>query len=73
MMWFNGTFDLWINVAQYETGSLKLFAAKISQFPPGSQFVQARNLPPTSDERKLAQQVRAIIEKHGMTLKIDTN
>jgi hypothetical protein len=73
MMWFNGTFDLWINVAQYETGSLKLFAAKISQFPPGSQFVQARNLPPTSDERKLAQQVRAIIEKHGMTLKIDTH
>ncbi len=73
MMGFDGTFDPWIVVAQCSTGSLKLFEAKISQFPPGSQFVLARNLPPTSDGRKLEEQVRAILEKHGMTLKIDTN
>ena len=62
--------DQHIFVARYHCHSLKLFEAKISQFPPGSQFVFERYYRPSnSDERKLEEQVRAIIEKHGMSLK----
>ena len=65
----NGVVNEFIGVAQYGTRSLKLFEAKISQFPPGSQFAFERYYRATnSDERKLEEQVRAIIEKHGMVL-----
>jgi hypothetical protein len=60
-----------IGVAQYGTGSLKLFEAKISQFPPGSKFVLGRGYRPSnSDERTLEAEVRTILEKHGMSLEI---
>jgi hypothetical protein len=60
-----------IVVARYQCRSLKLFEAKGSQFPPRSRFVLERNYRPSnSDERKLEAQVRAIIEKHGMSLEI---
>ena len=60
-----------IGVAQYGTRSLKLFEAKISQFPPGSKFVLGRGYRPSnSDERTLEAEVRAILEKHGMSLEI---
>jgi hypothetical protein len=58
-----------VGVAQYGPRSLKLFEAKISQFPPGSKFVLARwYRPENSDERKLEAEVRTILEKHGMSL-----
>lgn len=64
-----GLADASISVAQYGTRSLKLFEEKISQFPPGSQFVLERwYRPQNSDEQKLEEQVRAILEKHGMSL-----
>lgn len=67
----NGVVDEFIHVAQYGTSSLKLFEAKISQFPPGSKFVLERWYhPQNSDERKLEEQVRTILEKHGMSLGI---
>ena len=60
-----------IGVAQYGTRSLKLFEAKISQFPKGSKFVLPRwYRPSNSDERKLEAEVRTILEKHGMSLEI---
>jgi hypothetical protein len=60
-----------IGVAQYGTRSLKLFEAKISQFPPGSKFVLGRwYRPSNSDERTLEAEVRTILEKHGMSLEI---
>ena len=60
-----------IGVAQYETRSLKLFEAKISQFPPGSMFVVGRwYRPSNSDERTLEAEVRTILERHGMSLEI---
>ena len=58
-----------IAVAQYGTRSLKLFEAKISQFPPGSKFVLDRSYRPhNSYEQMLEAEVRTIIEKHGMSL-----
>ena len=61
--------DVFIHVAQYGTSSLKLFEAKISEFPPDSKFVLDRwYRPHNSDEQKLEAEVRAIIEKHGMSL-----
>jgi hypothetical protein len=58
-----------VGVAQYGTRSLKLFEAKISQFPPGSKFVLDRwYRPSNSDERMLEAQIRSIIERHGMSL-----
>lgn len=58
-----------IVVARYQSRSLKLFESKISQFPPGSHFVLERYYHATnSDERKLEEEVRTIIEKHGMSL-----
>ncbi len=63
--------DEFIGVAQYGTRSLKLFEAKISQFPPGSKFVLPRwYRPANSDERTLEAEVRAILAKHGMSLEI---
>jgi hypothetical protein len=60
-----------IGVAQYETCSLKLFEAKISQFPPGSKFALNRwYRASNSDERTLEAEVRTILEKHGMSLEI---
>jgi hypothetical protein len=60
-----------IGVAQYGTRSLKLFEAKISQFPPGSKFVLGRwYRPSNSDERTLEAEVRTILKKHGMSLEI---
>jgi hypothetical protein len=60
-----------IGVAQYGTRSLKLFEAKITQFPPGSKFVLGRwYRPSNSDERTLEAEVRTILEKHGMFLEI---
>jgi hypothetical protein len=65
------TADGFIGVAQYGTRSLKLFDAKISQFPPGSKFILPRwYRPSNSDERMLEAKVRAILEKHGMSLEI---
>jgi hypothetical protein len=61
--------DVSIGVAQYGTHSLKLFEAKVSQFPPGSKFVLSRwYRAPNSDERTLEAEVRTILEKHGMSL-----
>lgn len=58
-----------MSVAQYGTRSLKLFEEKISQFPPGSKFVLPRwYRPSNSDERKLEEEVRTILAKHGMSL-----
>ena len=58
-----------IGVAQYGTRSLKLFEEKISQFPPRSEFVFFPwHRPSNSDEGKLEEQVRSIIEKHGMSI-----
>ncbi len=63
--------DEFIGVAQYGTRSLKLFEAKISQFPPGSKFVLPRWYHPSnSDERMLEAKARTILEKHGMSLEI---
>jgi hypothetical protein len=60
-----------IGVAQYGTRSLKLFEAKISQFPPGSRFaLRCGYRPSNSDERTLEAEVRTILEKHGMSLEI---
>lgn len=60
-----------VGVAQYETRSLKLFEAKISQFPSGSKFVVGRwYRPANSDERTLEAEVRTILERHGMSLEI---
>lgn len=65
-----GMADDFIGVAQYGTRSLKLFEAKISQFPPGSTFVLSRWYHASdSDERKLEAKVRTILGKHGMFLK----
>ena len=61
-----------IGVAQYGTQSLRLFDAKISQFPPGSKFVLPRwYRPSNSDERALEAEVRAILAKHSMSLEIE--
>ena len=58
-----------VGVAQYGTRSLKLFEEKISQFPPRSKFVFFPWYRPSNrDERKLEEQVRSIIEKHGMSI-----
>jgi hypothetical protein len=63
-----------VGVAQYGTRSLKLFEAKISQFPPGSKFVLDRGYRASnSDERTLEAEVRTILEKHGMSLEISQN
>ena len=60
-----------IGVAQYGTSSLKLFEAKISQFPPGSKFVLGRwYRPSNSDERTLEAEVRTILERRGMSVGI---
>jgi hypothetical protein len=60
-----------IFVARYHCHSLKLFEAKISQFPPGSKFVfEPYYQPSNSDERKLDEQVREILKKHGLSLEI---
>jgi hypothetical protein len=67
----DGMVDEFIGVAQYGTRSLKLFEAKINQFPLGSKFVLPRwYRPSNSDEQQLEESVRAIIEKHGMSLEI---
>ncbi len=61
--------DQRIFVARYYCHSLKLFEEKITQFPPGSKLVLPRwYSPQNSDERKLEEQVRAILTKHGMFL-----
>jgi hypothetical protein len=66
----NDLLDQNIVVARYQTCTLRLFEEKISQFPPGSQFSLERYYRATNnDQRKLEEQVRAIIEKHGMSLK----
>jgi hypothetical protein len=63
--------DEFIGVARYGTRSLKLFEAKISQFPPGSKFVLDRwDRPSNSDERTLETKARAILTKHGMFLEV---
>jgi hypothetical protein len=60
---------VFIHVAQYQTSTLKLFEAKISQFPPGSKFVFGPFYRPhNSDELALEGEIRAILEKHGMSL-----
>ena len=56
-------------VAQYATRSLKLFDEKIGQFPQGSEFVfDSWYRPSNSDERRLEEDVRSIIKKHGMSV-----
>jgi hypothetical protein len=71
MMPSAGMPDVSIGVAQYRTHSLKLFDAKVSQFPPGSKFVLSRwYRAPNSDERTLQAEVKTILEKHGMSLEI---
>jgi hypothetical protein len=60
-----------VGVAQYGTRSLKLFEAKISQFPPVSKFVLDRwYRASNSDERTPEAEVRTILEKHRMSLGI---
>jgi hypothetical protein len=73
-MSFGRISDQNIGVAQYAARSLELFEAKISQFPPGTQFVLERYYrSSTGDERTLEEKVRAIIEKHGMSLQNSKN
>jgi hypothetical protein len=67
----NGIDDGPIAVAQYQASSLKLFEQKISQFPAGSKFVLFRwYRPNNSDEKRLDIEVRAILERQGMSLEI---
>jgi hypothetical protein len=66
-----GIGEEFISVAQYGTHSLKLFEAKISQFPRGSKFVLYRwYRPSNSDEQTLETEVRTFLEKHGMSVGI---
>jgi hypothetical protein len=56
------------NVAQYAPMSRDLLEAKISQYPPGANFVLIRNSPVTEEQKKLEDETQAIFKNNGMSL-----
>ena len=56
-------------VAQYAVMSRDLLAAKIAQYPRGTNFVLSSAWARTSDQQKLEAEVRALCKELGMSLK----
>lgn len=56
------------SIGQYHIQSLELFEKKVAQFPKGTRFALIPWTNADSDGRKLQDNVKAIIVKHGMLL-----
>jgi len=53
-------------IAQYSANSLELLGAKIAQFPKGSRFDMTTMMPQTEDQKRLDDEVKDLLEEHGM-------
>jgi len=59
-------------IGQYNSKSLELFEAKMTQFPSGSKFTLIPISPRNGDQLKLEEQAQALFKNHGMTLESAT-